>query len=436
MSPEASSHDEVLRALPQVLPDAVEFYLDVHRSPELSGAEERTAGLFAARLAGHGYEVTGGVGGHGVVAVLRNGEGPVVLLRAELDALPVPERTGLPYASGVTTADGGALVPVMHACGHDMHLACLAGTARLLARAPRCWRGTLVVVGQPAEETLTGARAMLADGLYERFPAPGVVLAQHTAPLPAGMVAHSEGLMLSAGAMLEVVVHGRGGHAGTAHLAVNPVVVAAGIVRRIEAAVARDIAPGDHVVVTVGALNAGTRGNIVPETAALRISVRAPGPQGVESAIRLVRRAAEAQAREHGCPRAPEVDVAAVSPPTAGDPETVRAVREAHTRAFGPGRVTGWPPSPATEDFPLYGDAGLALHGVPGVRTGYWMLGSVGPRQWAAAGDTAAAKLAALPANHSPHFAPDVRLTTPAGITALTAAALSRLAAPDPRAGG
>lgn len=192
----------------QALRPALTLYLDVHRSPEVSGEERRTAALFADRLAALGLEVTRGIGGHGVAGVLRNGEGPRVYVRAELDALPLTERTGLPYASG-----NGA----MHACGHDLHLAATAGTADLLARTTADWRGTLVVLGQPAEETLTGARAMLEDGLYERFGRPDVVLAQHTAPLPAGMVAHGTpyGPLTAASSALDVVLHGRGGHAGT-----------------------------------------------------------------------------------------------------------------------------------------------------------------------------------------------------------------------------
>jgi len=203
-------------------------------------------------------------------------------------------------------------------------------------------------------------------------------------------------------------------------------------VLRIQAAVAAAFGPDDHVVVTVGALHCGTRGNIVAEDAALEVSVRAPGPAAVQRAAQVVRRAADVESAAHGCPRGPDVEVRAAVPATVCDPGTTAAVRQAHRAALGPERATVWPPSSATEDFALFGDAGLDLHGVPGVRIGYWMLGAVGPRQWAQApGDSAAAKLAALPANHSPYFRPDVRLTTPAGLTALTTAALSRLAPPE-----
>lgn len=424
--------DQVLRALPRVLPEAVALYLDVHRTPELSGAEERTAGLLAARLADHGYRVATGVGGHGVVGLLRNGPGPVVLLRAELDALPVLERTGLPYASTVTAADpgnGGAVVPVMHACGHDMHLACLSGAAALLARSADRWQGTVMVVGQPAEETLSGAEAMLRDGLYRRFAAPDSVLAQHTAPLPAGMVAHSEGPLLAASVLLGILVHGRGGHAGAPQLAVNPVEAAAAVVQRIRAAVADGCGPADHVTVTVGTLHGGTRGTVIPEQATLEVSVRAPGQAVLDRATALIRAVTASVCAAHGCPRPPRIETLCASPATAADAGTVARVRRAHTAAFGPERVTGWPPSSATEDFPLYGEAGIGLHGVPGVRTCYWMLGTVGPRQWAEApGASAAEKLAALPGNHSPYFRPDARLTTPTGIVALTTAALTQLA--------
>jgi amidohydrolase len=418
-----------LRRLPALLAPAVELYLDLHRHPELSGAERRTAALFAGRLEEAGYLTATGVGGHGVVGVLHNGPGPVVLLRAELDALPVRERTGLPYASEVT-AEGadGRPVPVMHACGHDLHLACAAGAAALLAASAANWSGTVMVVGQPAEETLSGARAMLEDGLYERFGAPAVALAQHTAPLPAGMVAHGSGPVLAGGTTLEVVLHGRGGHAGAPHLAVDPVVAAAALVLRLQTVVSRESAPAEQLVLTVGSLHAGSLPNVIPDRATLGITVRGYSEEALDRATAAVRRIAAAESAASGCSPEPTVTVLSRSPATVPDPAAADAVRRAHRAAFGSERVAAWPPSSATEDFPLFGDAGLPLHGVPGVRLAYWMLGCVGPRQWAAApGGSAAAKLAALPANHSPEFRPDPRLTVPAGISALTTAALAHL---------
>ncbi|MFF6996720.1 amidohydrolase [Streptomyces sp. NPDC008313] len=393
---------------------ALTLYLDVHSAPELSGAEERTARRFGDRLAALGLEVTRGVGGHGVVGVLRNGPGPCVYLRAELDALPVTEETGLAYASG-----NGA----MHACGHDLHLAAAAGTAALLARTTADWHGTLVVVGQPQEETLTGARAMLTAGLYERFGVPGVVLAQHAAPLPAGMVAHGtpRGPVTAASAALEVTVHGRGGHAGTPQLTVDPVVTAAAIVLRLQAVVSRETAPGEHVTLTVGTLRAGTAVNVVPATASLGIGVRALSEPSLERALAAVERIVRAECAASACPRDPDIAAVTRTPALWVTPGVTEAVRAAHTALFGPERVTDWPTSTASEDFALYGGAGGGLHGAGDVPLVYWMTGVAGRRQWAATGGR-------VPPNHSPLFAPDIRSALPPAISALTAAALDRLA--------
>ncbi|MER7763788.1 amidohydrolase [Streptomyces sp. NPDC097619] len=398
------------------------FYLDVHGNPELSGAEARTARLFADRLAGAGLEVTTGIGGHGVVGVLRNGPGPVVLLRAELDALPVREATGLPYA-----ARGGAA----HACGHDLHLAAAAGAAELLAADRGGWRGTLMVVGQPAEETLDGARAMLEDGLYERFGRPDEVLAQHAAPLPAGMVAHGYGPVTAGSVTFRVVVHGRGGHAGAPHLTVDPVVTAAHLVTRLQTVVAREAAPTDPVAVTVGSFHAGDRPNVIPDRAELGVTVRAVGDAALDRAAAAVERIARAECAAAACPREPEVVRTGGSPVTHPDPGLTAALRAAHAAEFGEPAVAMWPPSLATEDFALFGEAGRAVHGASGVRLGYWMLGVTGPATWARTpGNSAALKLAALPANHSPAFAPDPRTALPAGVRALVAAARARLGRP------
>lgn len=393
-----------------VLRDATALYVDLHAHPELSGAEARTAGVLAARLERDGCTVTRRVGGHGVVGVLRNGPGPTVMVRAELDALPVPERTGLPYAS---TVPG-----VMHACGHDLHTAAAAGAVALLARTRDSWRGTLLVVGQPAEETLGGARAMLDDGLYDRFGTPDAVLAQHCVPMPAGSVAHGRGPLMSAGVTLDVVVHGRGGHAGTPHLAVDPVVTAAAVVMRLQTVVSRETAPGERVVLTVGSLHAGDRANVIPSEARLSVSVRAFTDASLTRVTESVRRVVRAECTASGCHREPEITVTAASPVLVSDPDTAHRVRRAHEDAFGAHRVTGWPGSSATEDFPHY-----AVGGVP---VAYWMLGATGARQWRAARDGGEP----VPANHSGTFAPDVRTALPAGVTAMATAARSLLGAP------
>ena len=405
-----------------VLRPAVQLYVDLHRHPELAGAEERTAAALADRLDAAGYQVRCGIGGHGLVGVLRRGPGPTVLVRTELDALPVAERTDLPYASTEVGTDpaGGRPVPVMHACGHDVHVACVVGAAELLAADPG-WHGSLLVVGQPAEETLTGARAMLADGLYEQVGLPDVVLAQHTAPLPAGMVAHGTGPVLAGSSAVELEIHGRGGHAALAHLAVNPIEVAAEVVLRLRAL-------GPDVSVSVGALHAGARGNVVPDVATLEVSLRSFAAAALDRAEAEVRRLAAEVATAAGCPEPPRLTVLARSPVTVCDAAAGDPVRAAHLAAFGAARVAGWPPSLATEDVGLFAAAGADLHGGTGIRLAHWMLGTVGPRQWAAApGGTAAEKLAALPANHSSAYAPDPAPTLRTGIAALTLAARAHL---------
>ncbi|MER6678298.1 amidohydrolase [Streptomyces sp. NPDC000983] len=395
--------------------------MDLHRHPEPSGEEARTAACLADALEAEGYDTTRGVGGHGVVGVLANGPGPRVWLRTELDALPLRERTGLPYA-----AQG----PHMHACGHDLHTAALLGAATLLARSRQEWRGTVVVVGQPAEETLTGARAMLADGLYSRFGRPDTVLAQHTAPLLGGMVAHGYGQPVLAGsASLDVTLHGRGGHAGAPHLSVDPVVAAAAVVLRLQQIVARECAPAEQATVTVGKLHAGTRSNVVPDSATLGVTVRALTPTSLDRLVAAVERIVRAESAASGCPADPDLAVVSRSPVTLPDPALTGAVREAHREALGDERLMPWAPSMATEDFALYGDAGREIHGCEGIALGYWMVGVVGPRQWAATdGATVAERLAALPPNHSPEFAPHLPLALPTATTAMTTAALTALA--------
>ncbi|MGH3311972.1 MAG: amidohydrolase [Streptomyces sp.] len=414
----------VLDGLREILSPLLAFYLDLHQHPELSGRESRTAARFADWLAGERYEVTRGVGGHGVVGLLRNGSGPRIMLRTELDALPVRERTGLAYAS-----DG----PVMHACGHDLHAAAVAGAATLLARATDHWRGTVMIVGQPAEETLEGAEAMLRDGLYERFGRPGTVLAQHAAPLPAGMVAHARehGPLLAGSVGMDVVIHGRGGHAGAPHLAVDPVLTAAAVVLRLQGVVSRETAPAEQAVLTVGCLNAGSHSNVVADRATLGLTVRALSETSLDRLTAAVERIVGAECTASGCPREPEITVVSRSPVTVPDHEATGAVRRAHSALYGPQRVSTWPPAMATEDFPRYADEEFAGQEPTGIGLVYWMLGVVGAGQWSRApGAGAAEKLAALPANHSPEFAPDARAALPMGVTAMTAAALARLGEP------
>jgi hippurate hydrolase len=272
---QTSSADPVLENLDRLLPDLEALYTDVHAHPELSMQETRTAGLAAARLRSAGCEVTTGVGKTGVVGLLRNGEGPTVMLRADMDALPVEEATGLPYASKVrATNREGETVPVMHACGHDMHVAWLVGATTLLARARGAWRGTLMAVFQPAEETAEGARAMIDDGLFDRSPQPSVVLGQHVMVGPAGAIAGRAGVITAAADSLQIRLFGRGGHGSMPQASIDPVVMAAATVMRLQSIVSRELAATEAAVVTVGSLQAGTKENVIPDEAVIKLNVR------------------------------------------------------------------------------------------------------------------------------------------------------------------
>jgi amidohydrolase len=397
----------VFEEVEPVLLPMLELYLDLHRHPELSGQEVRTASRVGSALERAGFAVTGGVGGHGVVGVLRNGDGPVVLLRAELDALPVREQTGRPYANPG---------PVMHACGHDLHLAALCGVASLLDRSRDGWRGTVIAVGQPAEETLSGAAAMLADGLYARFGPPDLALAQHIGPFPAGWVAHMASTVTAGSVELAVTVPGRAGNAGQPDAAVNPIPIAARIVARlVERFPGRPYGPS-QVYLTIGAIQAGERANVIADHAILRLTLRSHDPSALRVAASSVMRVVAVV-----CATA-SVVVTAQSPVGINDPGVAPRVRAAHESLFGRNRVLLIPPSLSTEDFPLFA-----------VPTAYWSVGSVAPRVWAQApGTTLDEKLTSIPVNHSPLFAPDPAPTLRTAMAALLAGARSQLKETQP----
>ncbi|MFJ5530217.1 amidohydrolase [Streptomyces sp. NPDC093261] len=408
-SPTARTALDLTADLP--VPDLEDWYRDLHRHPELSLREHRTAGRLAQRLRTAGYETTEGVGGTGVVGVLRNGDGPTVLLRADMDALPVAEETGLPYASEVPG--------VMHACGHDLHVTWLAGAAGALAAGRDAWSGTLLVVGQPAEETGEGARAMVADGLYERFPRPGVLLAQHAAPGPAGLYAHRPGLILSASTDVDIVVHGRGGHGSRPESTVDPVVTAAYLVTRLQTVVSREIAARDSAVLTVGRIEAGTRHNIIPSEARIALNLRTQSVEVRDRMIAAIRRIAAGECLAAGCPREPEVSVGADFPVTVNDTATHGRVAAAHREVFGAATVFDPGPAMGSEDFPH-----LAADGMP---YAYWFVTSTPADVWEAApGADLMERFAAVPSNHSPRFAPDPSTLVP-GVRALVSGALAHL---------
>lgn len=335
----AASVTRLLAALPDRLPGLRALYEDLHAHPELSFQEFRTAGIVADRLRRQGWEVSEGVGGTGVVGVLANGEGPVVLLRADMDGLPVQERTGLAYASRATAVDGeGNEVPVMHACGHDMHVTCLLGATAQLAAARGEWRGTVVAVFQPAEE-VGGAPAMIEDGFLDRFPRADVCLGQHVAPAPAGFVGTRPGPVMAASDSLRVRLHGRGGHGSTPESTVDPVVMAAAVVMRLQTIVSRETGAAQTAVVTVGSLHAGTKENIIPDTADLRINVRSTATVVRDRTLAAVERIVRAEAAASDAPKDPEITRLNSFPLTVNDGPATSTVMTAIAGVFGEERV-------------------------------------------------------------------------------------------------
>ncbi|CAM3968846.1 amidohydrolase [Corallococcus sp. ZKHCc1 1396] len=410
----------VLQHLDAVLPDVDALYGDLHEHPKLSGDEARTADEVARRLEAMGYEVSRGVGGHGVVGLLRNGDGPTVLLRGDMDALPVEEKTGLPYASRVRTEDGR---PVMHACGHDVHTACLVGTAALLARSRDAWRGTVLVVGQPAEEALSGARAMLEDGLYARFGTPDAVLGQHTAPLPVGTFMHREGVAMMGAASVRIRLFGKGAHGAQPELSVDPVVLGASVVMRLQTIVSRELSPLEAAVVTVGHFQAGSRSNVISDEALLEVTVRTEDDAAKARVLAAIERIAKGESLASGSPKPPQVEVVASTPVNRNDPALLRRIRAAHAEWFGPDALLPGVLGTASEDFPYFAQG--PEHPVP---TAYWFVGVTPLETWARApGTTPLEKVTHVPGPHSGYYAPDRQGSLRKGCESLTVAALACL---------
>lgn len=394
-----------------------DIYLDLHAHPELSGLERRTAGIASSWLRDHGYVVHDGIGGTGVAGVLTNGDGPTVLVRADMDALPVQEDTDLPYASGV---EG-----VMHACGHDVHVTCLMGAAAELTRDQERWRGTLVVVFQPAEETASGAQAMIDDGLYDMVPTPQVVLGQHVAPLPAGVLGLRPGPAFAATDSLRVTLFGRGGHGSRPEVTVDPVVLAAATVMRLQTVVSREVAGGDTAVLTVGASNAGTKANIIPDQAELLLNVRSYDPAVRRQVLAAIHRIVAAEARAADAPREPLVEAFESAPAVINDAAASERTRAALESVVGAGRVVDPGPVTGSEDVGVL----AAAAGAPIV---FWLLGGADPAPFAGASTVPqfAEVMTGIPSNHSPHFAPVLDPTLDLGVATLAAAARAWLGRP------
>ena len=396
-----------------------DLYRDLHQHPELSHQEHRTAAVVVNRLRQAGFAVTADVGGTGVVGILRNSEGPTVLLRADMDALPVREDTGLPYASAALGTPRGSAspTPVAHACGHDMHVACLLGAAQLLADSQKHWGGTLVAVFQPAEETGDGARGMVADGLADLVGPVDVALGQHVAPLPAGTLAATSGPAFAAADCIRVTVYGRGGHASMPQACIDPVLLAASIVLRLQTIVAREVDPAEPVVLTVGSIMAGTKANIIPDHAELQLNIRTYSEFVRETVLAAIRRIVKAECAASNSPREPEFEMFDQAPLTDNDADVTARVTETLAAHFGADRVIVPPRVLGSEDF-----SDLAR----GVQAPYcfWLFGGADPAVFGAAGHIPVD----IPVNHSPRFAPVIQPTLDTGTAALVAAALAWLA--------
>src|SRR3569833_2331068 len=326
--------------LPSLLPKFEALYKDVHAHPELSMQENRTAGLAAKHLRDNGYEVTTEVGKTGVVGLLRNGEGPTVMLRSDMDALPVREASGVDYASTVMATDAaGNSVPVAHACGHDMHVAWLVGAASLFSQQRETWRGTLMVVFQPGEETAQGARAMIDDGLFTRFPKPDVVLGQHVMVGPAGTVAGSAGPLTSTADSLQIRLFGRGAHGSMPQASIDPIVMTASVVLRLQTIVSREVAASDAAVITVGVVQAGTKENVIPDDALIKLNVRTFDAGVRAHVLAAIERIVNAEAAASGAPRQPEITALDPYPLNVNNAEATRRVADAFRRHFPIERV-------------------------------------------------------------------------------------------------
>ena len=384
------------------------LYVDLHKAPELSFHETATATRIAAELRSLGFDVTTGVGGTGVVAVLKNGAGPTVLLRTELDALPVTEATGLSFASTVHTKDdNGADVGVMHACGHDLHMAAVVSTARIMAGDRSRWHGTLVVIGQPAEERTSGARAMIADGLLTRFPRPDFAIAVHDDPrYPSGTVGYHAGPILSNSDAITIRIFGRGGHGARPETTVDPVVIAARTVLTLQTIVSREISPFDQAVITVGAIHGGTKRNIIPDEVRLDLTVRSftdPVRQHLRSAIERV---AKAEAAAAAAPKEPSIELSEPTYALVNDTALTTRISSMLVRELGSTRVRDFPAEGASEDFSEFQRAGIP--------TLMLKIGATEPAMY----EKAMREGTTVPSLHSASFKPDLAPTLKAAITA------------------
>jgi len=403
-APTADIRSEIDAAYPQ----SETLYLDLHRHPELSMHEQHTAAKLAAALRELHFEVTEHVGGTGIVGLLRNGKGPAVLLRTELDALPVEENTGLPFASVDRTTDAaGHEVAVMHACGHDIHMAAWTATARVMASTRDRWRGTLILIGQPAEEDGDGATDMVQDGLFTRFPKPDYALAVHDdSRYPAGLIGYHAGTVMSAIDELTLIVHGRGGHGARPESTVDPIVIASRIVVTLQTIVARETSPLEPSVITVGSIHGGTRPNIIPDDVTLQLTVRSVSEANRQHLLSAITRIANAEAAAAGAPLAPTIQSNGYIAALINDTAVTQRVSAALQRQLGAERVKDTAPEMISEDFSVFGESGVPL-----------LMFRIGATSQAAF-DEAAKTGIPVPSLHSAKFAPEREPTIKAAATA------------------
>lgn len=413
--------DELRDAVAAEMPALMEIYRDLHSNPELSFQEFRTAKKLADEARSLGFEVTEKVGRTGVVAVMKNGDGPTVMIRADMDALPVVEQTGLPYASKiVATTQDGIETGVMHACGHDTHMTGWVGAARYLSANKDQWSGTLVMILQPAEEIGSGAREMLADGLYTRFPKPDYVLAFHDAAgVPAGLVGHTSGFALANVDSVDITVHGIGGHGAYPHTTKDPIVLASRIVTSLQTLVSREINPQDPAVVTVGSFHAGSKHNIISDEAKLLLTVRSYSDETRSALIEGIKRISRGEAIAAGLPddKLPTIlhREDEYTPATFNNPELAEPMAALFTARFGKERVISAPPVMGGEDFSRYRRADPE-----NIKSFIFWVGGVPHDEYAAA----QASGEALPSLHSPFWAPDAQKVVATGTEAMLAATL------------
>lgn len=400
-------------AIKQVLPMVEDTYKDIHEHPELSLQEVRTAGIVAQKLRDAGFTVTEHVGKTGVVGLLKNGDGPIVMMRADMDALPMRENTGVPYASTATGVNKkGETVPVCHSCGHDLHTSWLLGAATIISEARQNWHGTLMTVFQPAEETAEGSQAMLDDGMMDRFPKPDVILGQHLMQYRAGTVNYRAGQILTSGDSLLVRFFGKGAHGAMPQNSIDPVVMAASAVLRLQTIVSREVAPDASVVVTIGELHAGTAENIIPAESYIKLNVRTTNENVRNHVMEAIKRICIAEAHASNAPKDPEFEVINNYPLTVNDAEVTQKVSEAFQEHFG-GRAQETQPAGASEDFSRFGRAWNTPYM-------FWFVGGTAPEKYDQA--IREGTYEKLPGPHSPFWAPVLHPTLETGIETLLTA--------------